>query len=77
MGSIPEDERRKPVGFYIEDALILVSIGLLFVLTVWFRYETWGRFALLAVLLVMAVVFVRRLRRTHRALKGKDGDTEK
>ena len=68
----PNQEKRPgPDGLFVEDALILLSIGLLFVLTVFFRREQWGQMALLAVLLVMVVVFVRRLRRTHRAFRGR------
>ena len=57
---------------YLEDALILLAIVALFVLTVFFRHEVWGQAALVLVGLVMLVIFVRRLRRVHRAFTGHD-----
>lgn len=69
MGDSPQDKRPRTVGNYIEDALIFVSIGLLFVLTVFFRRELWAQFGLLAVFVVMLTVFVRRLSRAHGAFK--------
>jgi len=71
VGEPDKEKRAGPSGLFIEDALILLSIGLLFVLSIFFRREQWGQIALLAVLLVMVVVFVRRIRRTHRALRGR------
>ena len=65
-----QHEPREP-GIYIEDALILVSIVLLFALAIFFRFEAWGQAALVGVFAVMLVVFVRRLRRVHRAFKGR------
>lgn len=58
---------------YVEDALILLAIVALFVLGVFFRRTSWGQGGLLVVLVVMAVVFVRRFRRTHRAFTGRGG----
>lgn len=55
-------------GVYVEDALILASVGLLFWLGVFRRGEAWAQIALLGVLALMVVVMVRRLRRAHRAL---------
>lgn len=55
---------------YVEDALIVLAVGALFVLGVFFRREWWGQVALGVVLLVMAVVFFFRLRRVHRAFTG-------
>ena len=71
MGEPDKEKRPAPGGLFVEDALILLSIGLLFVLAVFFRREQWGQRALVAVLLAMAVVFVRRIRRIHRAFKGR------
>ena len=71
MGESDKDKRPISGGVFIEDALIVFSIGLLFVLTVFFRDEPWGQRALLAVLVVMVVVFVRRIKRTHGAFKGR------
>ena len=70
MDESPETKGDKEWWIYVEDALIVVAIALLFVLTVFFRNEPWGKWALTALLLVMLIVFVRRLRRAHRAFKG-------
>jgi membrane protein YdbS with pleckstrin-like domain len=70
----PSDPDRRPTGkrIYIEDALILLSIAALFVLTVFFRHTWWGQVCLGFVLIVMAVVFFFRFRRVHRAFTGRD-----
>jgi membrane protein YdbS with pleckstrin-like domain len=76
MGTFGQDhgrERGQPRrSVYVEDALILLSIAALFVLGVFFRTEWWGQVGLGAVLIVMAVVFVIRFRRVHRAFTGHD-----
>ena len=56
---------------FLSLSMLMVSRWVVFVLTIFFRREPWGQLALLAVLLVMVVVFVRRLKRTHRAFKGR------
>lgn len=56
---------------YVEDALILVSIGLLFWLGVVKRHQPVAQVLLGAVFIIMLVVFVRRIRRTYRAFKEK------
>jgi len=58
---------------YLEDGLILLSVAALFVLAVFYRAEPWGQGALVVVFLVMLVVFFLRLRRVHRAFRGRDG----
>ncbi len=63
------DGRRTQI--YVEDALIVLAVGALFVLGVFFRGEWWGQVALGVVLLVMAIVFFFRLRRVHRAFTGR------
>jgi len=69
-GEEPEkDSRAKTPGVYIEDALILVSIGLLFWLVVFRRHETSAQIALGVILLVMVIVLVRRVRRLNRAFR--------
>ncbi len=65
------DKTPEAPGIYIEDGLILLSIGLLFVLTIFFRREAWAQWALGAVFLLMLIVFVRRFSRAHRAFKGR------
>ena len=63
-----EKEKMRPhPAMYVEDGLIIVSIVLLFVLTVFYRHLAWAQVSLLAVLAVMTIVFVRRLTRAHRA----------
>jgi hypothetical protein len=64
-----KDSRTRTPGVYIEDAVTLVSIGLLFWLGVFRRHETSGQIALGVVLLVMVIVLVRRVRRLHRAFR--------
>jgi membrane protein YdbS with pleckstrin-like domain len=64
--------KRAKVGLYVEDAVILLAIVPLFVLTVFFRDTLWGQVGLGVVLVVMVIVFVRRLRRVHRAFTGRD-----
>jgi hypothetical protein len=61
-------------GIYLEDAVILLALVPLFILTVFFRTTLWGQAGLLVVLIVMAVVFVRRLRRVHRSFTGRGED---
>ena len=63
-------------GLYVEDAIILLALVPLFVLTVFFRNTLWGQAGLVVVLLVMVVVFVRRLRRVHRAFTQRDEEEE-
>lgn len=72
MSDSPQDKRPTGVATYLEDALIVVSIGLLFVLTIFFRREAWGQRALLAVFVVMLIVLVRRLLRAQRAFKNQE-----
>ena len=59
---------------YAEDALILLCIAALFVLTVFFRDELWAQVGLGVLLVVMGVVCVRRFRRIRKAFKGGGGD---
>ena len=61
----------KHLWVYIEDALLLVTIVLLFVLTIFFRHELWAQYVLAALLVLMLIVFIRRLRRASRAFKGE------
>lgn len=61
-------------GLYLEDALIVLAVVALFVLTVFFRDRWWGQAGLGVVLVVMGVVLFFRLRRTHRAFTGRGGD---
>lgn len=68
----PSDNRPPKSRIYVEDALILLGIVALFVLTVFFRRETWGQIALGVLAVAMAVIFVIRLRRVHRAFTGRD-----
>lgn len=56
---------------YIEDALILGSILMLFWLGVFERNESWAQWELVGLLLIMLVVFIRRIRRTYRSFKDK------
>jgi len=73
MGTPPPSDGRTPkLHIYAEDALILLGIAALFVLTVFFRDETWGQVALVVLAAAMAVIFVIRLRRLHRAFTGRD-----
>ena len=67
-------EPAKPTrsGIYLEDFVILVSVVALFVLTVFFRYYWWGQACLVAVLIAMVVVFLRRMGRVHRGFTGGD-----
>ena len=55
----------------VEDILILLSIGALFVLGVFFRTRMWAKVALGAVLAVMLVLFIVRFRRLYRAFKAQ------
>jgi len=55
---------------YFEDGLIVLSVGLLFWLGVLNRQERWARVAMLPVLGMMLVVFVHRMFRVHRAMRG-------
>ena len=68
-GDDTERHREQRRGIYVEDALILISIGLLFWLGVLERHETWAQIAMGVLLLVMLMVFVRRVRRVRRAFK--------
>jgi L-asparagine transporter-like permease len=66
----PQEKRKaSSVGIYIEDGLILVSIVLLFWITVFHRHERVGQILLIVLLVVMLVVFVWRIRRVHRAFR--------
>jgi len=60
------------VAVYVEDALVVLAIGALFVLTVFFRDRWWAQACLGGVFVIMAVVLVRRLRRVHKAFTGQD-----
>ena len=64
-----KDNRARAFGVYIEDVLILVSIGLLFWLGVFERHKASGQVALGVVLVVMVIILVRRVRRLHRAFR--------
>lgn len=66
-----DDEQQTRRNLYVEDALILVCIGLLFWLGVLRRHQPVAQILLGAVFIVMLVVFVRRIRRTYRAFKDK------
>lgn len=74
MTNLPGDPYRRPSKktIYIEDALILLALIPLFVLTVFFRDALWAQACLVVLFLVMVVIFVRRLRRVHRAFTGQD-----
>ncbi len=61
---------------YIEDALILLALVPLFVLTVFFRGQRWAQVGLVVVLIVMVIVFVRRIRRVHRAFTSEENDEQ-
>lgn len=56
---------------YIEDGLILGSILMLFWLGVFERNEAWAQWELGGILLIMLIVFIRRIRRTYSAFKEK------
>ena len=66
-----ERKQKRTAGIYVEDALILIAVAALFWLGVFHRTETWAQRALIGVLIVMGVVFVRRIRRVHRAFRHK------
>ena len=70
MSESDEDRPPRARGLYLEDAVILVSIGALFVLTVFFRHTPGGKLGLVLLLALMLVVFVRRLTRVHKAFRG-------
>ena len=59
-------------ALHVEDALILLAIPALFVLTVFYRNRWWGQAGLVVILIVMAAVFVCRLRRANRAFTEHD-----
>lgn len=67
-----ESGSKPPLALYIEDAVILLAVAALFVLSVFFRHERWGQVGLAGVGVVMLVVLVLRLRRVHRAFTGRD-----
>lgn len=67
-----EGERKTPAALYVEDALIVLAIVALFILTVFFRTELWGQVGLAGVLLLMVIVLFFRFRRVHRAFTGRD-----
>jgi hypothetical protein len=56
---------------YVEDFLILLAVGALFVLGVFFRTTLWGQVGLGVTLVVMVVVFIRRFSRVHREFTGR------
>ena len=76
MRAFDEDESvgGSKAALYIEDALILLAVVALFILSVFFRDRWWGQVGLGGVLIVMVVVFVFRFRRAHRAFTGRDED---
>jgi len=55
----------------LEDALILIAIGALFVLGVFYRTRMWAQIALGVVLVAMLVVFVARLRRVYKTFRAQ------
>jgi hypothetical protein len=71
-----DDEQRgeDKSGLYLEDLLIFLAVGALFVLGVLFRDRSWSKPGLIGVLVVMVLVFISRFRRVHRAFKGQDED---
>ncbi len=75
MSNEPEDDQGPRTGIYGEDVLILLSVVALFVLAIFFRHTWWGQGALAGVLVLMAAVFWRRLRRVHRAFTGREDET--
>lgn len=64
-------ENKTKRSLHLEDVIILISVGLLFWLGVLRRHETVAQVLLVGVLIVMLVVFLRRIRRTYRAFKEK------
>ena len=72
----PDEQKVPKMVIHVEDAVILISIGLLFWLGVLKRHEAWAQMALLGVLVVMAVVLVRRFRRVHRGFRRREGSGE-
>lgn len=70
----PDDKDVKK-SLYLEDFLILASVGLLLWLGVFQRHETWAQWELAGVLVIMLIVFIRRIRRTYRAFKEKEKDS--
>jgi hypothetical protein len=71
-----EDSKRLRRSIYIEDALIIASIAVLFWLGVFHRTRPWAQLALAGVALIMLIVMVRRARRVRRAFKGRQEDEE-
>ena len=71
-----ESDRRPPSNWrvHVEDALVLLALIPLFVLGVFYRRHAWAQAGLVLVLVVMAVVFVLRLRRVHRAFTDRDDE---
>lgn len=61
--------RPSKLAVALEDALILVSIGSLFLLTVFHRHRPTAQWALGFVLAVMLVLLVVRARRVRRAFR--------
>ncbi len=66
-----DQRKRSKAVIYVEDALILLSIGLLFWLGVLNRRETWAQVAMIPVLGMLLIVLVRRVRRVHRVMRGR------
>lgn len=69
-----EKHEEDRTAIYVEDGLILLSIGVLFALGVFYRQETWAQIVLGGVLLLMLVIFVRRYRRAKRAFQSDEQD---
>ena len=65
----PNRQKARRTAIHVEDAFILISIGLLFWLGVLEKHERWAKIGLLGVLVVMAVVLMRRFRRFDRAVR--------
>jgi len=75
VGPDAEKKSRRKVPLrviIIEEILILASLGLLFVLGVFYRQEIWAQICLTGILVVMLLVFVIRSRRVQRAFKERE-----
>ena len=70
--SFDDEEIRQKAALHVEDVAILLSVGALFVLTVFFREEVWAQILLVGVFLLMVVVFILRFRRVHRAFQDQE-----
>lgn len=67
QSSESSDRRPSKAAIYLEDAINLLAVAALFVLAVFFRDRWWGQAGLVGLLVVVAILFVRRLRRVHRS----------